>query len=334
MSEIHEDLLAWYDQNARAFPWRIPPRQGRQDTYRAWLAEVMLQQTTTTTVIPYYERFLATWPTVEDLANAEDADVMAAWAGLGYYARARNMLSAARRVRDLGAWPQDRAGLSDLPGLGPYTSAAVAAISFDERVPVVDGNVKRVFSRVLGIRKPLPTAQMESAVLSATPQDRPGDFAQAVMDLGATVCRPKNPKCDACPLAESCLAHFTGYPEDFPEKVAKPSKPVRFGKIWVITNEAGDQIMARPRPAKGLLGGTLGLPGSGWDGSEEPDMSRFDCREVGEMTHVFTHFTAKIVVFRGTVPHGDNRAQLTPLSANADNFPTLMRKAILTALRT
>lgn len=325
MSQISKTLLSWYDEHARTFPWRMPPNSAPQDPYRAWLAEVMLQQTTTTAVIPYYEKFLKVWPSIEDLADAEDKDVMEAWAGLGYYARARNMLAAARAVSDLGRFPDTSAELAALPGFGPYTSAAVAAISFGERVAVVDGNVKRVFYRLRGDRDAVKDSVMRQSVYDATPQDRPGDFAQAVMDIGSTICKPRNPKCDLCPLSPLCAAFAAGDPENFPQKTIKAAKPKRTGTIWVLYD--GDAVLTLTRPASGLLGGTLALPSAGWDKSPEPALPAVEWTHVGNLKHVFTHFEAEVDVMcaEGSTEGGEWRVP----SASAEEFPTLMRKAIL-----
>ncbi len=256
-------LLAWYDANARVLPWRAPPGAPPPDPYRVWLSEVMLQQTGTATVAPYFARFLDRWPAVANLAAADDAEVMREWAGLGYYARARNLLACARVVAASG-WPDTEAGLRTLPGVGAYTAAAVAAIAFGRRAVVVDGNVERVVARLFAVGTPLPAAKRALYALAdrLTPERRAGDHAQAMMDLGATVCRPRAPRCDACPLAPECAGRASGAPERFPVQAAKAAKAVRVGTAWWI--EVDGHVLLERRPAKGLLGGMLGLPGSEW----------------------------------------------------------------------
>ena len=327
MSDVSERLLPWYDAGARDFPWRKPPGTGHQEPYRAWLAEVMLQQTTTAAVVPYYEAFLRRWPTVDDLAAAPDAEVMEAWAGLGYYARARNLLAAARAVSVRGGFPETSAELRALPGFGPYTSAAVAAIAFGERVAVVDANIKRVFHRLRSDRVPAPDKEMAASVLAATPHDRPGDFAQALMDLGARVCRPKNPRCEDCPLTEGCLARAAGDPENFPEPKVKAAKPKRNGTVWVARR--GDEVLTIRRPDSGLLGGTLAFPSSGWDGSADPEVPDAEWVLAGTVKHTFTHFEATLDVLVAEVA-GDAPGWRAVLKDGTE-FPTLMRKAFVVA---
>ena len=267
------ELLTWYDSNARAMPWRIGPADRaagvRPDPYRIWLSEVMLQQTTVAAVRAYFLRFTARWPDVTALAAAADADVMGEWAGLGYYARARNLLACARAVAGEhdGRFPATRDGLMGLPGIGPYTAAAVAAIAFDEAAVVVDGNVERVMARLHRVETPLPAAKPELVRLAEglTPALRAGDYAQAVMDLGATICSPRNPACGICPWNRACAARAAGVQADLPRKTAKPAKPVREGLLWIARRSDGAMLL-ETRPERGLLGGMLGWPGSDWDG--------------------------------------------------------------------
>jgi A/G-specific adenine glycosylase len=266
-AELRRDLLAWYDAHARRLPWRTPPGSGeRPDAYRVWLSEVMLQQTTVPHATPYFERFTARWPTVEALAAAEDGELMAAWAGLGYYARARNLLACARAVAGEhdGVFPDTEAGLLGLPGVGGYTAAAVAAIAFNRPTNVVDGNVERVVARLHAVETPLPAAQPElkrrAGALVA--DERPGDWAQALMDLGATVCRPKAPLCGRCPVRAHCAAYATGAPESYPRRTQRAERPRRHGVAYRIEREGAVALVRRP--AKGLLGGMLGLPTSEW----------------------------------------------------------------------
>ncbi|WBU52715.1 A/G-specific adenine glycosylase [Paracoccus sp. SCSIO 75233] len=297
MREIAPELLAWYDRHARQLPWRVPPGQGRADPYRVWLSEIMLQQTTVAAVKAYYERFTTLWPGVGDLAAARDEQVMAEWAGLGYYARARNLLACARQVvASGGAFPATRAGLQALPGIGPYTSAAIAAIAYDQPETVVDGNVERVVARLFAVQTPLPAAKPELVKLAETltPQQRPGDFAQAMMDLGATICTPRNPACAICPLVQKCDARAQGIAADLPRRAAKPAKPRREGVAWVVLS--GERILLERRPPKGLLGGTLAFPSAGWDGTEAAPPVKADWQRLDPVNHVFTHFSLDMEV--------------------------------------
>lgn len=245
--DISARLLAWYDRHARVMPWRVGPAERRAghrpDPYRVWLSEIMLQQTTVAAVRDYFRRFTDRWPDVEALAAAPDADVMAEWAGLGYYARARNLLKGARAVVALhgGRFPETRDGLLSLPGVGPYTAAAVASIAFDEPATVVDGNVERVVSRLFAVETPLPAAKPELTRLAATltPQVRPGDHAQAMMDLGATICTPRKPVCSLCPLRPDCEGHRAGLEAELPRKAPKAEKPVREGRLWIAVRADG-----------------------------------------------------------------------------------------------
>ena len=294
-------LLDWYDAHGRALAWRAPPGSPPPDPYRVWLSEVMLQQTTTPHATPYFEVFTARWPTVTDLAGAADSDVMAAWAGLGYYARARNLLACARAVaRDHGGgFPDTEAGLLALPGVGAYTAAAVAAIAFGRPANVVDGNVERVMARLFAVETPLPAARPELKRLAAVllADDRPGDWPQALMDLGATVCRPKSPLCAACPLTEGCAGYASGNPERWPLKTRKADRPLRTGVAWVLLDDRGRVALVR-RPDKGLLGGMLGLPTSDWavETTEAAPPVLADWREAGAVDHVFTHFSLTLTV--------------------------------------
>ena len=304
-------LLAWYDANARALPWRTGPADGaggvRSDPYRVWLSEVMLQQTTVPHASPYFLDFTARWPTVGDLAAAPDAEVMAAWAGLGYYARARNLLACARAVaRDHGGvFPDTEAGLLALPGVGAYTAAAVAAIAFDRPANVVDGNVERVMARLHAVETPLPAGKPELKALAGAlvADHRPGDWAQALMDLGATVCRPKAALCDRCPLAADCAAFAAGAPETYPRRTAKAERPRRHGAAFVILRRGAIALVTRP--PRGLLGGMLALPTTDWRAAPWTDSEvvaaapiRADWRPAGEIDHTFTHFTLTLRVWR------------------------------------
>lgn len=293
------DLLAWYDIHARVMPWRVAPQDRKAgawaNPYHVWLSEVMLQQTTVAAVKEYFRKFIALWPTVQDLAAAPDADVMAAWAGLGYYARARNLLKCARVVaRDYdGEFPQTAAELQKLPGIGPYTSAAIASIAFDEAAAVLDGNVERVMARIHNDETPLPAAKpvFHAYAEALTPHNRPGDHAQAVMDLGATICTPRNPACGICPWRDPCAARAEGTAPTLPRKTPKKPKPVRRGIAYVVRRADGAWLL-ETRPDKGLLGGMLGWPGSEWSDAPVPTPPlTANWQDLpGDVRHTFTHF--------------------------------------------
>ena len=329
-------LLAWYDRNARVMPWRVSPAERaagrRPDPYAVWLSEVMLQQTTVASVRDYFRRFTERWPTVADLAAAPDDAVMGEWAGLGYYARARNLLKCARAVVDDhgGVFPGTRAGLLTLPGIGPYTASAVAAIAFDEAATVVDGNVERVIARSYAVETPLPTAKPELVRLAEglTPSRRPGDHAQAMMDLGATICTPRNPACGICPLLEGCAGRRQGIAARLPGKLPKAAKPVRQGVLW-IARSGGAMVLER-RPERGLLGGMWGFPGDGWDGAGGPPPIDAPWQEQGEVRHTFTHFHLILRLLVADLPAGADirRGTLVPREAfRPGDLPTVMRKA-------
>ncbi len=295
---VSDKLLEWYDRHARALPWRSPPGEPPPDAYRVWLSEVMLQQTTVAAVIPYFERFTARWPTVAALAAAQEAAVMAAWAGLGYYARARNLLACARAVAAQGGrFPDTEASLRELPGLGAYTAAAVAAIAFGQRAVVVDANVERVVARLHAIAEPLPGGKtaIRAAAEAITPAGRSGDFAQAMMDLGATICTTRAPRCLLCPLSRDCRAYREGEAERYPVKPAKKPKPQRQGRAFWIEREGAVWLVRRQ--AKGMLGGMRALPDDGWiaraDGSGAPPLAG-PWLPGGSVSHVFTHFALQL----------------------------------------
>ncbi len=282
--DASDALLRWFAVDKRRLPWRAEGEE-RPDPYRVWLSEIMLQQTTCAHAAPYFDTFTRRWPTVEALAAAAEEEVMAAWAGLGYYARARNLIACARKVAgDLGgAFPDTEAGLRELPGIGRYTAAAIAAIAFGRRAVVVDVNVERVVARLFAVETPLPAAREEIYRLagSITPAAEAGDFAQAMMDLGAAICTPRSPDCDRCPLARLCAGRRTGAPERFPVKAAKMPRPRREGVAYWLEHD-GHVLLVR-RPPKGLLGGMLALPTEGAP-------ARAEWREAGSVDHVFTHF--------------------------------------------
>ncbi|MEM8803179.1 MAG: A/G-specific adenine glycosylase [Pseudomonadota bacterium] len=337
---LSEELLHWYDVHAREMPWRVGPadrRRGeRPDPYRVWLSEIMLQQTTVAAVKAYFLKFTTMWPTVDDLAAAADEDVMAAWAGLGYYARARNLLKCARVVSEEfgGEFPDTRENLLSLPGIGPYTAAALSAIAFDRPETVVDGNVERVMARMFAVKTPLPASKPELTELAArlTPEARPGDYAQAVMDLGATICTPRNPACGICPWREPCEARALGIQADLPAKTPKKPKPTRLGIAYVARRADGAWLLER-RPEKGLLGGMLGWPGTDWDEApptEAPPLAA-DWRDAGaEVRHTFTHFHLRLAlrvteVPLSTVPKRGNFIEKHAFKPS--DLPTVMRKA-------
>jgi len=307
---VAASLLAWYDRHARALPWRSPPGTPSPDPYRVWLSEVMLQQTTVAAVRPHFARFTQRWPTVQALAAAPDEEVMTAWAGLGYYARARNMLACARVVAadHGGQFPDSEAVLLTLPGIGRYTAAAIAAIAFARRAVVVDGNVERVVARLFAVETPLPAAKPELYALTdtITPSDRPGDFAQAMMDLGATLCTPRNPLCALCPLDRNCAAFAAGDPARLPRKAPKAARPRRRGTIFWIEHD-GEVLLVR-RPDKGLLGGMRALPTGPWietDSGLADAPAPLDWRWIdGHVEHVFTHFALELRVARASLEKG------------------------------
>ena len=333
-------LLAWYDRQARVLPWRSPPGTPPPDPYRVWLSEVMLQQTTVAAVGPYFAKFLARWPTVSDLAAADDAEVMAAWAGLGYYARARNLLACARAVAARGGvFPGTEAELRELPGLGAYTAAAVAAIAFAERATVVDANVERVVARLFAIAEPLPAARraIRARAGELTPAARAGDFAQAMMDLGATVCTPRNPRCLLCPLAEGCAARRLGA-EQFPVKLPKAAKPQRRGRAFWI--ERAGTVWLVQRPGHGMLGGMRALPDDGWsaraDGAADAPLAG-DWQAGGTVRHGFTHFDLDLQLMLYSGGDWDRLASETgewwPLDRiDESGLPTLFAKVVRLAL--
>lgn len=336
-------LLDWYDRHRRRLPWR-PPAGERADPYRVWLSEIMLQQTGVKTVGPYFEKFLARWPDVAALGSASQDDVLRMWAGLGYYSRARNLHACAVAVlRDHGGvFPDTEQGLRALPGIGPYTAAAIAAIAFDVRTMPVDGNIERVVSRLYAVEEPLPQAKPLIGELAATllGESRAGDSAQALMDLGSSICTPKKPACALCPLNEDCLARARGDQEAFPRKAPKKTGTLRRGAAFIVTR--GEELLVRTRLEKGLLGGMTEVPGSDWLAGQDDkaalkqapglkDVTRWH-RKVGVVTHVFTHFPLELVVYTASVaartrpPEGMRWVPIATLSGEA--LPNVMRKAI------
>jgi A/G-specific adenine glycosylase len=349
-------LLAWYDRHRRRLPWRALPGE-RADAYRVWLSEIMLQQTGVKTVGPYFEKFVGRWPDVAAMARASLDDVLRMWAGLGYYSRARNLHACAVAVvRDHGGvFPDTEEGLRALPGIGPYTASAVAAIAFDRRTMPVDGNIERVVSRLYAVEEPLPQAKPRIQQLAATLLDdargdgksgagddksRAGDSAQALMDLGASICTPKKPACALCPLNEDCLARSRGDQETFPRKAPKKSGTLRRGAAFVVT--CGDELLLRSRPEKGLLGGMTEVPGSDWLAGHDDKAARRQApslngiarwhRKTGVVTHVFTHFPLELVVYTARVAAGTcapKGMRWVPIATLADEaLPNVMRKVI------
>ena len=309
-----QKLLSWYDRHARVLPWRVGPHAGqgkRAEPYHVWLSEIMLQQTVVKTVIPYFETFRALWPTVFDLAAADQEEVLQRWAGLGYYARARNLHACAQRVASDhdGRFPNTEKDLLALPGIGPYTASAIRAIAFDQPACVVDGNVERVIARLFALKKPLREIkpQIKAHAARLTPNQRPGDYAQAMMDLGATICTPKQPACASCPLRSHCQAQQDGCAAELPSRSPKKPKPVRYGTAFLLLREDG-AVLLRQRPDKGLLAKMLEVPSVGW--SEGRKTAWQELREDNEgapieaqwqklpglVTHTFTHFHLQLQV--------------------------------------
>ena len=323
-------LLDHYDANARALPWRSPAGSPPPDPYVVWLSEVMLQQTTVATVGPRFRRFIMRWPSIEALAAAPQEQVLGEWAGLGYYARARNLVACARAVVARGGFPNSEAELRKLPGLGAYTAAAIAAIAFGTRAVVIDTNVARVVARYRGIKATLYDARTAIRTLAdaMTPADRPGDYAQAMMDLGATICRPQNPDCPACPLAPDCVAWASGDPESFPAAKAKRARAHRHGLAWWIERGGprGAEVWLVRRPAKGMLGGMAALPGPEWSEAAPCTPS------LATISHGFTHFTLDLrIVASAAPPPGDGWWQ--PLDRIAEaGLPTLYARAATAVL--
>jgi A/G-specific adenine glycosylase len=336
-------LLAWYDRHRRRLPWRAEPG-ARSDPYRVWLSEIMLQQTTVKAVGPYFEKFTARWPDVAALAAASLDDVLRMWAGLGYYSRARNLHACAVAVlrEHGGAFPDTEEGLRALPGVGPYTAAAIAAIAFDRRTMPVDGNIERVVTRLFAVEEPLPQAKPRIQALAATllGPARAGCSAQALMDLGATICTPKKPACALCPLNADCVARARGDQETFPRKAPKKTGALRRGAAFVVRR--GADVLVRTRPAKGLLGGMTEVPTSEWragQGDGEAlqaapvfkSVSRWH-RKAGVVTHVFTHFPLELVVYvadvhpRARAPDGMRWVKIATLPDEA--LPNVMRKVL------
>jgi A/G-specific adenine glycosylase len=335
------DLLAWYDRHRRDLPWRARPGE-RPDPYRVWLSEIMLQQTTIAAVRPYYLAFLDRFPSVEALAQAPVEAVMQAWAGLGYYSRARNLHACAKAVvaQHGGRFPGSESALLHLPGIGLYTAAAIAAIAFDQPAAAVDGNVERVMSRLFMIDEPLPKAKrlLKTVTESLVPRDRPGDFAQALMDLGATICTPKRPLCALCPWMAACTARAAGLQEAFPRRAQKAERPLRRGAAFVALR-SDDAILLRTRPPSGLLGGMAEPPTSAWGTDYDPARATDDAplaadwqKLPGVVRHTFTHFPLELTVYFGAVPAdapAPDEMRWTPRAAlHEEALPNVMKKVL------
>lgn len=338
--DLAKPLLVWYDRHARDLPWRISPKDRksgqRPDPYHVWLSEIMLQQTTVATVKSYFDKFTLRWPSMSDFAAASEADVMAQWAGLGYYSRARNLLKTAKILaEDYGSqFPDDPNLLIKFPGIGPYTSAAIASIAFDRRATIVDGNVERVIARMVKLETPLPKAKSEIFALAdkITPEKRPGDYAQAIMDLGATICTPRKPNCSNCPWSQHCAAHQDGTQEAYPKKQPKAPKPTRIGTVYIVERNDG-AILVERRPPKGLLGGMLAFPATEFSQEqpkENPPIKADWVTLNNPVKHVFTHFHLNLTVKIATdIRMGsENRGEfLAADDFNVTSLPNLMQKA-------
>jgi A/G-specific adenine glycosylase len=336
-----EKVLVWYNNHRRQLPWRSPPGE-LANPYHVWLSEVMLQQTTVATVKPYFEHFLKIWPEIDRLAAASLDDVLHAWQGLGYYARARNLHRCANVVTSQygGHFPEDGKELIGLPGVGPYTAAAIAAIAFGKKATPVDGNIERVITRVFAIMEPLPKSKVRLVELAGamTPETRAGDYAQALMDIGATICIPKKPLCCICPLSGECLAEARGLANNLPYRIPKKKKPIRIGMVFWLFNSYGE-ILLRRRPDTGLLGGMIEVPSSKWQEeirsiadtlTEAPVDTRWRFLP-GKVRHTFTHFRLELVVAVGQYAPSET---IEGIWCGVSDFgqyalPTLMKKVVM-----
>lgn len=339
-------LLAWYGAHARALPWRVPPgADTRADPYRVWLSEVMLQQTTVQAVARYYARFLARWPTIAALAAAPLDDVLAEWAGLGYYARARSLHACAREVAARGGkFPSTEEALRALPGIGPYTAAAIAAIAFGRRTVAIDANAERVLARLFAVREALPGAKsrLTELALPLVPEGRPGDFAQALMDLGAAICTVKRPACALCPWADACEGRRLGIAENLPVKAPKAERPTRRGAAFVLARADG-AVLLRRRPPKGLLGGMLEVPSTPWIAGRAPSRGAALAaapatahwqKRAGHVAHTFTHFHLELDVYSGATDDPPTAGiWAAPIEFPSLALPTLMRKVLAHGLK-
>lgn len=347
--EISISMLRWYDQHARSLPWRARPGSSIVSPYHVWLSEIMLQQTTVATVGPYFEKFINLWPQIEDLAQAPLEDILRAWAGLGYYTRARNLHACAQKImtHHQGVFPETEEALLHLPGIGPYTAAAIRAIAFQKRAIVIDGNIERVVSRLFAIDTPLPQAKKEihRATDEITPRERIGDFVQSLMDLGASICTPRNPLCSLCPLNTYCKAYQQLIPTHFPVKPPKAKRPLRFGLCFYIRRDDG-YILTHRRPLKGLLGGMVGLPGTEWlDHPPSAEMALSYLHHflnlpphlplipiAGHVKHVFTHFelflSFSILHVPAPTPTICNHQWIEEELLDKEALPSVMKKSV------
>ena len=342
INNFRKKILDWYDKHQRALPWRAT--KGRKpDPYHVWLSEIMLQQTTVVTVGPYFEKFLKKWPTIQDLAHAPQEDVMHEWAGLGYYARARNLHKCAQTVaNDLaGTFPETQIELEKLPGIGGYTSAAIRAIAFDKPANVVDGNIERVMARLYAITEPLPDSKNRlkelAAHLSVDRTDRPGDYAQALMDLGATICTPKSPKCSLCPVSKMCKGYAQDIAETLPTKKPKAAKPQKYGHVYWISNDNNEILFIR-RGEKEMLGGMLGLPTTQWNTNrtvQNPLQNRKSTKQ--HIRHSFTHFDLRLDIYtikssiqheNGIIPPEKDHLWVASSKVAELGLPTLFSKVV------
>ena len=339
---VTHKVLAWYEANARTLPWRYDHHEVG-NPYHTWLSEVMLQQTTVVTVIDYFHHFIRKWPTLKELAAASEEDVLTAWQGLGYYSRARNLLKCARYVQNelSGCFPKDVSELLALPGVGPYTACAISSIAFQQKEVPVDGNIIRVMSRLYGLKTPLPElkGEIEDLVKRYRLNPKPGNFAQGLMDFGATLCRPKKPSCESCPLQDQCEAFSENTQHLIPVRKQKPQKPTRFGKAFLIYDKDG-LLLLRKRPEKGLLANMMEVPSTLWStDNDEVERSFIDICGAGKFTaleqtvkHTFTHFHLELEVYHGGVNDFKLKCPTTkwvaPDTLSAHPLPTLMKKVI------
>ena len=343
LSEMPSRLLYWYKANARDLPWRIPTQDRERginpDPYHVWLSEIMLQQTTVKHALPYYHNFIQRWPTVNDLAAASDDDVLSNWAGLGYYARARNLLKCARAIALEGKFPDDPTELTKFPGIGDYTSKAIASIAFGKRYVAIDTNAERVFSRLLAIKQEWKVAKqiIKESASELVPSALPSEFSQGLMDLGATICTPKRPQCTICPIQKFCSANIEGNAELYPRKPPKTTRPARFGAVFFLVD--GNEVLLERRSESGLLGGMLGFPTTSWINREDylngDHLNLFpyaDWQYTGEVKHVFTHFSLTLAIYTGYLRGERPEGIWTPLG-EVSGLPTLFKKVYQTVRR-
>ena len=343
LSEMPSRLLDWYKANARDLPWRIPTEDRERglnpDPYQVWLSEIMLQQTTVKHAIPYYHNFIQRWPTVNDLAAAHDDEVLSNWAGLGYYARARNLLKCARAIAKEGKFPDDPAELRKFPGIGDYTSKAIVSIAFGKPYVAIDTNVERVFSRLLATKQEWKVAKqiIKETASKLVPSVLPSEFSQGLMDLGATICTPKRPQCTICPIQKFCSANIAGQAESYPRKPPKATRPSRFGTVFFLVD--GHEVLLERRSKQGLLGGMLGFPTTSWVNREDylsgDSLTLFQCADwqyTGDVKHVFTHFSLTLAIYTGRLRGGRPEGIWTPIE-EVSGLPTLFKKVYQTVRR-